>query len=82
MNYRITQPVIDSVMRGTLGNEVYVDGKSFDLLLEIQKALSVFEPIGDDEARKIWLEIPQGTAEEWKASWRISTPRGTIPRSI
>lgn len=67
MNYRITQPVIDSVMRGTLGNEVYVDGKSFALLLEIQKALSVFEPIGDDEARKIWLEIPRGTAEEWKA---------------
>ena len=27
MDYRITQPVIDSVMRGTLGNEVYVDGK-------------------------------------------------------
>ena len=67
MDYRITQPVIDSVMRGTLDNEVYVDGKSFALLLEIQKALSVFEPIGDDEARKIWLEIPRGTAEEWKA---------------
>ena len=67
MDNRITQPVIDSVMRGTLGNEVYVDGKSFALLLEIQKALSVFEPIGDDEARKIWLEIPRGTAEEWKA---------------
>lgn len=67
MDKRITQPVIDSVMRGTLGNEVYVDGKSFALLLEIQKALSVFEPIGDDEARKIWLEIPRGTAEEWKA---------------
>ena len=54
-------------MRGTLGNDVYVDGKSFALLLEIQKALSEFEPIGDDEARKIWLEIPRGTAEEWKA---------------
>lgn len=67
MDNRITQPVIDSVMRGTLGNEVYVDGRSFALLLEIQKALSVFEPIGDDEARKIWLEIPRGTAEEWKA---------------
>ena len=25
------------------------------------------EPIGDDEARMIWLEIPRGTAEEWKA---------------
>ena len=67
MGYRITQPVIDSVMRGTPDNEVYVDGRSFALLLEIQKALSVFEPIGDDEARKIWLEIPRGTAEEWKS---------------
>lgn len=27
----------------------------------------MFEPIGDDEARKIWLEIPRGEAEEWKA---------------
>ncbi|MBQ6156161.1 MAG: hypothetical protein IJK22_06120 [Bacteroidales bacterium] len=67
MDNRITQPLIDSVMLGTLGNEVYVDGRSFALLLEIQKALSVLEPIGDDEARKIWLEIPRGTAEEWKA---------------
>ena len=29
MDYRITQPVMDSVMRGTLDNEVYLDGKSF-----------------------------------------------------
>lgn len=67
MDYRITQPVIDSVMHGGLGDDVYVDEKSFALLLEIQKTLSVFEPIEDDEARKIWLEIPRGTAEEWKA---------------
>jgi len=67
MDYRITQPVLDSVMRRTLENEVCLDGKSFDLLLEIKKTLSVFEPIEDDEARKIWLEIPRGTAEEWKA---------------
>lgn len=67
MDYRITQPVMDSVMSGTLDNEVHLDGKSFALLLEIQKALSVFEPIDDDEARKIWLEIPRGTAEEWKS---------------
>ena len=67
MDYRITQPVICSVMRGTLGDDVYVDGKSFELLQEIQKTLSVFEPIGDDEARKLWLEIPRGSAEEWKA---------------
>ena len=64
---RITQPIINSVLHGTLGNDRRVDEQSFALLLEIQKTLSVFEPIEDDEARKIWLEIPRGTAEEWKA---------------
>ena len=67
MNYRITQPIIDSVLHHSLEDDVYLDDKSFALLLEIQKTLSVFEPIEDDEARKIWLEIPRGTAEEWKA---------------
>ena len=64
---RITLPVINSVLRGGLHDDVYVDGESFALLLEIQKVLSLFEPIDDDEARKIWLEIPRGTVEEWKA---------------
>ena len=63
----ITQPIINSVLHGTLENDRCVDEQSFALLLEIQKTLSVFEPIEDDEARKIWLEIPRGTAEEWKA---------------
>lgn len=61
MNYRITQPIIDSVLHHSLEDDVYLDDKSFALLLEIQKTLSVFEPIEDDEARKIWLEIPRGT---------------------
>lgn len=64
---RITQPIINSVLHRTLENDRRVDEQSFALLLEIQKTLSVFEPIEDDEARKIWLEIPRGTAEEWKA---------------
>ena len=64
---RITQPIINSVLHGTLENDRCVDDQSFALLLEIQRTLSVFEPIEDDEARKIWLEIPRGTAEEWKA---------------
>lgn len=67
MNYRITQPIIDSVLHHGVEDDVYLDDKSFALLLEIQKTLSVFEPIEDDEARKIWLEIPRGTAEEWKS---------------
>lgn len=64
---RITQPIINSVLHRTLENDRRVDEQSFALLLEIQKTLSVFEPIEDDEARKIWLEIPRGTAAEWKA---------------
>lgn len=64
---RIIQPIIHKVLDSGLHKETRLDDKSFELLLEIQKVLSVFEPIGDDEVRKIWLEIPRGTAEEWKA---------------
>ena len=67
MNFRITLPIIDSVLHHDLRDDDYLDEKSFALLLDIQRTLSVFEPIDDDEARKIWLEIPRGTAQEWKA---------------
>ena len=67
MDYRITQPIIDRVLHRSHEEDVCLDDKSFGLLLEIQQTLSVFEPIEDDEARKIWIEIPRGTAEEWKA---------------
>jgi len=66
-NYRIIQPIIDIVLHSGHGGEIYVDDKSFAMIKEIQNILSVFEPIEDDEARKIWLEIPRGSAEEWKA---------------
>lgn len=64
-NFRLTQPVFQVVLGGNFHDEVYIDGKSYELLLEIQRILSIFEPIDDDEARKIWLEIPRGTVEEY-----------------
>ena len=67
MAHRITLPILDSILHCTLEDDTYLDKKSFALLLDIQNTLSVFEPIDDDEARKIWLEIPRGTAEGWKA---------------
>ena len=60
----ITLPVLSSVLYHTLEDDVYVDGRSFELLLEIQRTLGAFEPIGDDEARMIGLEIPRGEAED------------------
>lgn len=66
MDYRIIQPIISRVLQSGHDGEFYVDKNSFALVKEIQKALSIFEPIEDDEARMIWLEIPRGTAEEWK----------------
>ena len=66
MDYRIIQPIISRVLQTGHDGEFYVDKKSFALVKEIQKALSIFEPIEDDEARMIWLEIPRGSAEEWK----------------
>ena len=53
MNYRILQPIIGRLLHGPSLDEYTLDEKSFQLLLEIQKELSVFEPIEDDEARKI-----------------------------
>ena len=67
MKFRIILPIINSVLHHDLRDDIYLDEKSFALLLDIQKTLSIFEPIDDDEARKIWLEIPRGTAQEWKA---------------
>ena len=49
----ITLPVLNSVLHHTLEDDVYVDGRSFELLLEIQRMLALFEPTGDDEARMI-----------------------------
>ena len=66
MDYRIIQPIISRVIQSGHDGEFYVDRKSFSLVKEIQRALSIFEPIEDDEARMIWLEILRGTAEEWK----------------
>ena len=64
---RIIQPIMHSVLHGAHIDETCLDEKSFALLKEIQKTLSVFEPINDDETRMIWLEIPRGTAEEMMA---------------
>lgn len=80
---RITLPILNSILHCTLEDDIYLDEKSFSLLLEIQKTLSVFEPIDDDEARKIWLEIPRGTAAEWKAfdderSWYDSSEEDNL----
>lgn len=61
---RITLPVLNSVLHHTLEDDVYVDGRSFELLLEIQRMLGVFEPTGDDEARMVWLEIPRGEVRD------------------
>lgn len=56
-----------SVLHGGLCNDTQLDDKSFELLIEIQQELSVFEPVDDDNARIIWLEIPRGTAKEMRA---------------
>jgi hypothetical protein len=39
---RITLPVINCVLRGGLHDDVYVDDKSFAMLLKIQRMLEVF----------------------------------------
>lgn len=63
---RITQPVLERVLTSSIADDIILDGHSLELMYEIQKELNIFEPIDDDEARLIWLEIPRGTTEEWK----------------
>lgn len=72
---RIIQPIIHQVLHSGHHEETYLDEKSFELLLEIQKTLSVFEPIDDDEARKIWLEIPRGTAGKFRGFGPLATAK-------
>ena len=50
MSFRITQPIFHKVLHSGFHDEVYVDGESRELMLEIKKALSVFEPI----ASRLW----------------------------
>ena len=67
MKHKLTLPIISGILYHHHHDDIFLDEKSNALMLEIQKELSVFEPIEDDEARMIWLAIPRGTAEEWKA---------------
>ena len=67
MSFSMTQPIFHRALHSGYHDEVFVDGESRELMLEIKKALSLFEPVDDDEVRVIWLEIPRGTAEEWRA---------------
>lgn len=42
-----------------------VDDKSLEVILRIEKLLSVFEPMGLDELRYVYIEAVRGKIEEW-----------------
>ena len=67
MEHTITLPILDGILHRDFSDDIQLDKESFALLLEIQQELSIFEPMDDDEARTIWLEIPRGTATQWKS---------------
>ena len=67
MAKRIIQPVMASVLSHSLGHDIVLSGRSTELMFEIKQVLAVLEPVEDDECRALWLEIPRGTPEEWKA---------------
>jgi len=66
---RITQPVLSGILHGRFGEDIALENSSLELMYAIQKELDIFEPIEDDECRLIWLEIPRGTAKEWKEAF-------------
>lgn len=68
---RITQPMLSHFLTGRLGDDIVLSGRSLELMYEIQKLMSVLEPIADDETRSIWLEVPKGTAIEWQAAGKL-----------
>lgn len=63
---RIIQPLLNIIFHSRILDYTYVDEKSYKTILDIKEVLSVLEPIHDDETRMIWLEIPRGTALEWR----------------
>ena len=42
-----------------------VDDKSLEVILRIEKLLSVFEPMGVDELRYVYIEAVRGRIEDW-----------------
>lgn len=68
---RITQPMLSHFLTGRLGDDIVLNGRSLELMYEIQKEMSVLEPIADDETRSIWLEVPKGTTEEWQTADKL-----------
>ena len=42
-----------------------VDDKSLDVIMRIKKLLSIFEPMGIDELRYVYIEAVRGTIEDW-----------------
>ena len=42
-----------------------VDDKSLDVIMRIKKLLSIFEPMGIDELRYVYIEVVRGTIEDW-----------------
>lgn len=42
-----------------------VDDRSLEVILRIEKLLSVFEPMGVDELRYVYIEAVRGTIEDW-----------------
>ena len=81
MAKRIIQPVMASVLSHSLGHDIVVSGRSVELMYEIQRVLSVLEPVEDDECRVIWLEIPKGTPEEWKDPCAVGAAAANAYRS-
>lgn len=42
-----------------------LDDKSLEVLLRIEKKLSIIEPMGSDECRYLYIEAVRGTFEQW-----------------
>ena len=42
-----------------------VDDKSLEVILRIEKLLSVFEPMGVDELRYVYIEAVRGRIDDW-----------------
>lgn len=56
----LKHPLVEMDMRTHI-----LDDRSLDVLLRIEKILSVLEPMGSDECRYLYIETVRGTFEQW-----------------
>src|SRR3989304_4621840 len=61
----IFAPAIDNLIDSGQFNPDLIDTKIYNKLTAIYKVISCIKPIGDDDIRKLWIEVYRGTINDF-----------------